>query len=105
MPRPRISSTSGGTWDTFRYAKRLYTPAWDSAERVDLLENDAEHNYNTLQREGAVRWMSRWLLHEDRPITEPSLKLLSEKELQCTPEGKVMRLPEARSVYDLNRGS
>ena len=34
------------------------------AERVDILENDAGHNYNTVQREAAVRWMSRWLLRQ-----------------------------------------
>ena len=91
----------GGTWDTFRYAKRLYTRL-GFAERVDILENDAGHNYNTLQREGVARWMSRWLLGKDQPITEPQITLLTEKEYQCTPDGKVMSLPGARSVYDLN---
>ena len=91
-----------GAWEVFRYAKRLYTRMGFS-ERVSLLENDEGHNYNTLQREGAVRWLARWLLHTDQPIKEPPLQLLSEKERQCTPEGQVMRLPGARSVYDLNR--
>jgi dienelactone hydrolase len=90
-----------GTWDVFRCAKRLYT-RMGSAERVDILENDAPHNYNKTQREGAVRWMSRWLLGEDQPITEPAITLLTEQEYQCTADGKVMSLPEARSVYDLN---
>ena len=55
----------GGTWDTFRYAKRLYTRL-GFAERVDILENDAGHNYNKTQREGVARWMSRWLLGKDQ---------------------------------------
>ena len=91
-----------GTWDSFRYAKRLYTRL-GFAERIDLLENDAGHNYNRLAREGVVRWMSRWLRKIDEPITEPDIKLLSEKEIQCTPNGQVMLLEGARSVYDLNR--
>jgi dienelactone hydrolase len=91
-----------GTWDSFRYAKRLYTRL-GFAERIDLLENDAGHNYNRQAREGVVRWMSRWLLKKDEPITEPDIKLLSEKEIQCTPNGQVMLLEGARSVYDLNR--
>ena len=91
----------GGTWDTFRYAKRLYTPH-GLRRSVDILENDAGHNYNTIQREGVARWMSRWLLGKDQPITEPPITLLTEKEYQCTPDGKVMSLPGARSVYDLN---
>ena len=91
----------GGVWDTFRYAKRLYT-RMGFAERVDIMENDAGHNYNTLQREAVARWMSRWLLHKNQAITEPPITLLSEQEYQCTPDGKVMSLPGARSVYDLN---
>lgn len=91
----------GGTWDSLRYAKRLFT-RMGFPERVDILENDAGHNYDTVQREGAARWMSRWLQHKDRVIVEPSIELLSEKQYTCTPDSKVMSLPGARSVYDLN---
>jgi cephalosporin-C deacetylase-like acetyl esterase len=91
-----------GTWDTFRYAKRLYS-RMGFAERVDLIEHDGEHNYHIPLREATTRWMMRWLLGKDEPITEPAIELLSEKEIQCTPEGQVMRLPGARSTYDLNR--
>jgi dienelactone hydrolase len=91
----------GGTWNSIRYAKRLFTRL-GLPERVDILENDAGHNYDPVQREAAARWMSRWLLHQDRVIVEPKIQLLSEKEYTCTPDGKVMSLPGARSVYDLN---
>ena len=91
-----------GVWDSFRYAKRLYT-RMGFAERIGLLENDASHNYNKIQRQGVVRWMARWLLKKDEPITEPVVKLLSEEEIQCTPTGQVMNLVGARSTYDLNR--
>jgi len=91
-----------GTWATFRYAKRLYSRMGFS-ERVELIENDAPHNYNELQRQSVVRWMARWLLNKDEPITEPKIELLSEKEIQCTPQGQVMLLDAARSTYDLNR--
>ncbi len=92
----------GGTWESFRYAKRLYS-RMGFAERINLLENDATHNYNKLQRQSVVRWMSRWLLKKDEPITEPSIELLNEEEIQCTPKGQVMALKGARSTYDLNR--
>ncbi len=92
----------GGTWTSFRYAKRLYT-SLGFAERIDLLENDAGHNYNQQAREGVVRWMSRWLRGKDKPISEPDIEPFTEKEMQCTPDGQVMLLKGARSVYDLNR--
>ena len=92
----------GGTWDSFRRAKRLFTRL-GAAERVDILENDAEHNYLVSHREGVARWMSRWLLANDRPISEPPITELSQSEYQCTLDGRVMSLPGARSVYDLNQ--
>ncbi len=91
-----------GTWQSFRYAKRLYTRL-EYSERIDLLENFAGHNYNRLQRQGIVRWMSRWLLKKDEPIFEPDIELLTEEQYQCTPQGQVMLLDGARSAYDINR--
>jgi cephalosporin-C deacetylase-like acetyl esterase len=92
----------GGVWNSVRYAKRLYT-RMGFAERIDLMENDAEHNYNQLQRQSVVRWMARWLLKKDEPITEPEIKLLSDEEALCAPGGQVMKIEGARSTYDLNR--
>ena len=91
-----------GTWDTYRHAKRLYS-RMGFAERIDLIEHDGEHNYHKPLREATTRWMMRWLLGKDEPITEPPLDLLSEEEIQCTPDGQVMHLPGARSAYDLHR--
>ena len=91
----------GGAWTVYREAKRLYTRL-GFAERVALMENDAKHNYDKLQREAAVRWLSRWLRGKDEAIVEPPLRLLGTNEVQCTPEGQVLRLPGARSAYDLN---
>jgi dienelactone hydrolase len=90
-----------GSWDSFRSAKRLYSRL-GFPERISLLENDAGHNYDTPAREGVVRWMARWLLRKDEPIKEPAITLLGEEEYRCTADGKVMTLPGARSVYDLN---
>jgi dienelactone hydrolase len=91
-----------GTWTSFRHAKRLYSRMGFS-QRVDIIEHDGKHGYHQPIREAAARWMSRWLLGQDEPLTEPPIKLLSEDEIQCTPEGQVMMLEGARSTYDLNR--
>jgi cephalosporin-C deacetylase-like acetyl esterase len=91
-----------GTWTSFRYAKRLYSRT-GFAERVELIEHDGDHGYHPPMREATVRWMMRWLRGKDEPITEPNIELLSEKEIQCTPDGQMMLLEGARSTYDLNR--
>ena len=90
-----------GTWESFRFAKRLYGRL-GFAERVDLVENGDKHGYRLLLREGAARWMSRWLLGRDEAITEPEIQLLHKEETLCTPNGQVMLIKGARSTYDLN---
>ena len=90
-----------GAWRTIRCAKRLYTRL-GAPERIEILETEGPHDYNRIQREVIARWMSRWLLGKDRSIVEPPIKLLTEREAQCTPEGQVMQLPDARSAYDIN---
>ena len=89
------------TWVSFRYAKRLYS-RMGFAGHVDLLENDAKHNYDKLQREAAAQWMSRWLLKQDSDIREPRIETITDDELRCTPRGQVMLIAGAKSVYDLS---
>jgi len=92
-----------GSWRSFRYGKRLFT-RMGYAERIDLVENDDTHGYHENLREGAVRWMLRWLGGVDRPVQEPDgLPVLTPEDLYCTPGGSVMALEGARSAYDLNR--
>jgi dienelactone hydrolase len=108
-PRPTLLCTAtrdffdiSGAWDTFRQAKRCYT-ALGFAERVDLIETEAEHGFSIPLRTAAARWMRRWLQGIDDTITESPWPVLTDKEALCTPDGQVMRLPGARSVYDINR--
>ncbi len=90
-----------GTWDAFREAKRLFTRL-GYAERVDIIEHDATHGFAQPLREGAVRWMCRWLLDQDRVVTEPDFEIFSSEEALCSPDGQVMLLDGAVSVLDLN---
>jgi dienelactone hydrolase len=90
-----------GAWNSFRAAKRLYS-RMGYAERVSLIEHDATHGYAQPLREASARWMLRWLADRDEPITEPKIQILSDVELQVTPQGQVMLLDGARSVFNLN---
>ena len=107
-PKPTLMCTATkdffditGSWNTFREAKRLFTRL-GYAERMDIIEYDAEHGFSQPLREGAARWMSRWLLEQDRVITEPDFTIFSDEEAQCSPQGQVMLMDNALSVLDLN---
>lgn len=91
-----------GAWEAFRDAKRLYA-RFGFPERVDLVETDATHGFSLQLREGAVRWIRRWLCHDDRPVVESSMPRFSSAELACTTGGQVLALPGARSVLELDR--
>jgi dienelactone hydrolase len=90
-----------GTWNTFREAKRVYT-LLRSPEQVDLIEADAGHGYPQSHREAMVRFMSRWLKGEDKPITEGDFAIEKDADLQCTRSGQVLDDLKGKSVFDLN---
>jgi hypothetical protein len=91
-----------GAWNSFRQAKRLYTKLGIS-ERVSLVEADEKHGYTQPLRIAATQWFQRWLRGIDEPVTEPEFSIHTDEELQCTPEGQVLLLEGARSLYDLYR--
>lgn len=90
-----------GAWEAFRQAKRIYSRLGHS-ERVDLVEADDEHGFSLDLRQGALRWMRRWLLNKDEAVTEPDFPVEPPEVLQCTPKGQVLFMPGARSIFDLN---
>ncbi|MBN2310152.1 MAG: acetylxylan esterase [Candidatus Hydrogenedentes bacterium] len=90
-----------GTWDTFRQAKRFYTKL-GFPERVDLVEAPEKHGFSDALRQGAVRWMRRWLLEIDDAVVEAESTVFTPEQLYCTPEGQVMRVDGVRSTFDIN---
>lgn len=90
-----------GVWTVFRQAKRMYARL-GFAERVDLVEDDVEHDFSSILRVAAVRWMRRWLMGVDDAIVERDAPVCTEEELKCAPDGQVTLIPGARSGFDLN---
>ena len=90
-----------GAWDLFRAGKRFATRR-GFPERVDLLEANTQHGFPSEMRVGAANWMRRWLLDLDTPIAEGELKTLPEEELNATPNGRVLDLEGARTIFELN---
>ncbi len=115
-----------GSWRSLREAKRFYGRL-GYPERVDLVEADVVHGFFRPLREGMARWMRRWLIGLDDAVSETDSPLLSEEErildefvvaqgedysefnrvhlstIRCSPQGQVLLMEEARSVFDFNR--
>jgi len=108
LPTCILAATRDGTfkieaaWELYREAKRAYARL-DLPERVDLVETDTPHAFSTQLRVGAVRWMHRWLLGQEKVVVDEDFKLWDYDQLQCTKDGQVMLLPGEQSVFDLNR--
>jgi len=92
-----------GTWELFREAKRVYTRL-GYAERVGIIEADAPHGFTIQLREGAARWMNRWLLHKENPIFEGDLPVFTDEELQCSQSGQILLDAGERSLFEINDG-
>lgn len=91
-----------GSWIAYRQAKRIYARL-GLPERVDLVETDDKHGYNSELRVAMVRWMRRWLLLADDAITEEEQKTFTDRQLQCTPRGQTLLVDGAKSIFDVNR--
>lgn len=105
-----------GTWDLFRDAKRFYSRL-GYADAIDIAAPDAPHGFTLQLREAVVRFMARHLLGKDVLVRE--IESLPDRftddelrgfgapdwtleQLQCTPRGQVLLLPEEQSVFQIN---
>ena len=89
-----------GTWEGYRQAKRAYT-VLGHPERVALVETNEKHGFTRHLREGAVRFFTRWLQGRVVEIIEAeNVRVRADAELQVTPEGQVLQLKNARSMFD-----
>ncbi len=91
-----------GAWEAFRQANRVYTKL-GYPENVGIIEVNDKHGLTLPVRKGMVRWMKRWLMGIDEPVVEKEIHLNQTKDLHCSPEGQVLRMEGARSIFDLCR--
>lgn len=90
-----------GAWTSFREAKRLYN-ILGFGERLDLAEYPDKHGFSKPRREAALRWLSRWLKNDNRPLTEAPHTLCTPAELRVTQTGQVLHDLKGVSCWDLN---
>ncbi len=92
-----------GTYQTRDEVRAVYARL-GAAERFALAEYDGPHAWAEPLRVSAVRWMNRWLRQGDDIEIPPERETgLGTNEVCVTEGGQVLKLPGARSVYDLMR--
>jgi cephalosporin-C deacetylase-like acetyl esterase len=92
----------GGARETFEEAAPAYAKI-GAAGKLSMFEADNGHGYSQPRRMAAYAWFARWLKGEEDQGPEPDITLATEPDLQCTPTGQVANLPEAETVFSLNR--
>ncbi len=111
-PRPALICTAsrdyfdiGGTWTTFREAKRIYTRL-GHPEAVDLVEVDGNHGYHPAIRQAVGRFFERALLGRVPEDIQQEVELGEvhpDPVLQCTETGQVLSALGGQNVADLFR--
>jgi cephalosporin-C deacetylase-like acetyl esterase len=92
----------GGARETFEEAKGVYSRV-GAAEKISMFEADDGHGYTHPRRMAGYAWFARWLKGEEDERPEPDIQIATAQDLQCTPSGQVVDLPDAETVYSLNR--
>jgi hypothetical protein len=92
----------GGARETFAEAKGVYSRI-GAADKFSMLEADDGHGYTHPRRMAGYAWFARWLKGEEDEGPEPDIQIATAQDLQCTPTGQVVDLPDAETVFSLNR--
>ena len=97
-----ISSPSVAPAQAFAEAHRVYAKI-GAADKLSMFEADDGHGYTHPRRMAGYEWFARWLKGEEDKRPEPEIQLATFEDLQCTPSGQVVDLPDAETVFSLNR--
>src|SRR5690348_2375545 len=92
----------GGARQTFEEARRVYARV-GATDKLSMFEADDGHGYTHPRRMAGYAWFARWLKGEEDQGPEPEVQIATEQDLQCTPAGQVVDLPDAETVFSLNR--
>lgn len=73
-------------------------------DRISFFEDDNTHTWSEPLRVAAVQWLNRWL-RDSREMYVPPIEDMgiSAEEMRVTEDAQVMRIPGAKSAYDLMR--
>lgn len=88
-----------GTWGAFRDAKRLFQ-RFGAGRNIELVEVDATHGWHPMIRQASVQFMVQHLAGRITEVADTAIETLSVEEMNVTPEGQILLLPEAVSAFD-----
>ncbi len=88
-----------GAWGSFRDAKRLFQ-RFGKGRNLELIEVDATHGWHPMIRQASVQFMAQHLAGRLIDVDEPEIETLTVNEMNVTPAGQVMLLPNAVSAFD-----
>jgi len=106
-----------GAIDTYSHARTLFDRI-GAGDRLALVNASGVHHWHESTRTATIDWLRRWLKGDTSLPAAPDMAkyrlldfgasynkldvgLAGTPEANCTPTGRVMDLPGARSVYDL----
>jgi cephalosporin-C deacetylase-like acetyl esterase len=92
----------GGARETFAEAKGVYSRI-GAPDKFSMFEADDGHGYTHPRRMAGYAWLARWLKGEKDERPEPDIQIATAQDLQCTSSGQVVDLPDAETVFSLNR--
>lgn len=109
-PRPvRVCATSrdffpiAGAKQAYERARGVYRRV-GAGDRISFFEDDEQHTWSEPLRVASVQWMNRWLRGVDEMYVPPQDDMgIPAEQMRITEHAQVMRLPGARSAYDLMR--
>ena len=109
-PRPvRLCATTrdffpiAGAKQAYARARGVYERL-GLGDRISFFEDDEQHTWSEPLRIASVQWMIRWLRGTEEMFVPLQDDMgISAEQMRITEHAQVMRLPGARSVYDLMR--
>ena len=86
----------------YRDIRKLYSQV-GAEDRVAYASVPTPHGFWPEARRELYRFLNKWFQNEGAGIDEPPTEPESETDLSCAPGGQVRNLPDAQTVYSLNR--
>lgn len=109
-PRPvRVCATTrdffpiAGAKQAYARARGVYRRL-GIENRISFFEDDDRHTWSEPLRIASVQWLNRWL-RDSREMYVPPIDDMgiAAEQMRVTEHAQVMRIPDARSAYDLIR--